>query len=56
MRVPTGEQLAALCMTAHYRRCEVYRRFLVALAERPERWRSAPGYGSGARAGKMKGE
>lgn len=40
MRIPSAEQLASHCQTAHYRRCDVYRRFLVALAERPERWRS----------------
>jgi len=47
MRIPSAEQLAAHCLTAHYRRCDVFRRFLVALAERPERWRSpATTYGA----------
>lgn len=41
MRIPSAEQLAAHCLTSQYRRCEVFRRFLVALAERPERWRSS---------------
>ena len=40
LRIPSAEQLASHCLTAQYRRCEVYRRFLTALAERPERWRS----------------
>ncbi len=47
MRIPSAEQLASHCLTPHYRRCEVFRRFLIALAERPERWRSAGGeYGT----------
>ncbi len=40
MRIPSDEQLATHCLTPHYRRCHVYRSFLAALAERPERWRS----------------
>ena len=40
MRIPSAEQLASHCLTTHYRRCDVFRRFLAALAERPERWRS----------------
>jgi hypothetical protein len=48
MRIPSAEQLVSHCLTAHYRRCEVFRRFLVALAERPERWRrsTAANYGT----------
>jgi hypothetical protein len=41
MRIPSAEQLASHCLTSQYRRCEVFRHFLVALSERPERWRSA---------------
>src|SRR6516165_11533753 len=39
MRIPSAEQLARYCLTPHYRRCDVYRGFLAALAKRPERWR-----------------
>jgi len=47
LRIPSAEQLANHCLTAQYRRCEVYRRFLTALAERPERWLStAETYGA----------
>ena len=57
MRIPAAEELAAYCLTAHYRRCEVFRRFLVALAERPERWRSITAYETGGdRSRKLKGE
>jgi len=47
MRIPAAEELATYCLTPHYRRCEVFRRFLVALAERPERWRSSTEFGAG---------
>jgi hypothetical protein len=40
MRIPSAEHLASYCLTAQYRRCHVFRSFLSALAERPERWRS----------------
>jgi hypothetical protein len=47
MWIPSAEQVASYCLTAQYRRCDVFRRFLVALAERPERWRSTlTGYGA----------
>lgn len=50
LRIPSAEQLATHCLTAQYRRCDVYRRFLTALAERPERWRSDnTAYGTGAK-------
>jgi hypothetical protein len=41
MRIPSAEELATHCLSGHYRRCDVFRRYLVALSERPERWRSA---------------
>ena len=41
LRIPSAEQLASHCLTAQYRRCDVFRRFLTALSERPERWRSS---------------
>ena len=57
IRIPAAEELAAYCLTPHYRRCEVFRRFLVALAERPERWRSITAYETGSdRSRKLKGE
>jgi hypothetical protein len=58
MRIPSAEQLASYCLTAHYRRCEVFRRFLAALKERPERWRSdAATYGAdSSRSRRMRGE
>jgi hypothetical protein len=58
MRIPSAEQLASHCLTPQYRRCEVFRRFLNALAERPERWRSTAGeYGAdGQRPRRMRGE
>ncbi len=40
IRIPSAEHLASHCLTAQHRRCEVFRRFLTMLAERPERWRS----------------
>ena len=43
MRIPSAEQLVSHCLTAQYRRCDVFRRFLTALSERPERWRSSAG-------------
>jgi hypothetical protein len=50
MRIPSAEQLTVHCLTAQYRRCEVFRRFLVALTERPERWRSnTASYGTGTK-------
>jgi hypothetical protein len=58
MRIPSAEQLASHCLTPHYRRCDVFRRFLVALTERPERWRSTvTAYGTDtSRPRRMKGE
>ena len=58
MRIPSAEQLAGHCMTTQYRRCDVFRRFLSLLAERPERWRStASEYGAdGQRQRRMRGE
>ena len=58
MRIPSAEQLASHCLTSHYRRCDVFRRFLIALAERPERWRSpVTAYGTDAsRPRRMRGE
>lgn len=40
LRIPSPEHLASHCLSAHYRRCAVFRQFLTTLAERPERWRS----------------
>jgi hypothetical protein len=42
MRIPSAEQLMSHCLTSNYRRCDVYRRFLTVLSERPERWRTTP--------------
>jgi hypothetical protein len=58
MRIPSAEQLASHCLTPQYRRCEVFRHFLVALSERPERWRSATAtYGvDGPQPPRMRGE
>ena len=39
MRIPSAGHLNRFCLTEHYRRCELYRRFLGMLAEKPERWR-----------------
>jgi hypothetical protein len=58
LRIPSSEQLASYCLTARYRRCELFRRFLVSLGERPERWRSlTDAYGARAPAARrLKGE
>jgi hypothetical protein len=57
MRIPAAEELSTYCLTAHYRRCEVFRRFLLALAERPERWRSITEFGAGTdRLRRLKGD
>ena len=57
MRIPAAEELATYCLTAQYRRCEVFRRFLVALTERPERWRSITEFGAGTnRSRKLRGD
>ena len=57
MRIPAAEELATYCLTAQYRRCEVFRRFLVALTERPERWRSITEFGAGTdRRRKLRGD
>ena len=39
MRIPSAAHLNRFCLTEHYRRCDLYRRFLGMLAEKPERWR-----------------
>ena len=50
MHIPSSEQLAGYCLTPNYRRCQLFRRFLVALTETPERWRSNPAdYGAAGR-------
>ena len=57
LRIPSAEHLASHCLTPHYRRCEVYRRFLTTLAERPERWRSdSAAYGTKAGSRRSRGE
>jgi len=57
LRIPSAEHLASHCLRAQYRRCEVYRRFLTALAERPERWRSDAAYSAKAeRSRRSRGE
>jgi len=40
MRIPSAAHLNRFCLTEHYRRCDLYRRFLGMLAEKPERWRA----------------
>ena len=40
MRIPPVEHLSRLCLSERYRGCDVYRRFLGALAAEPKHWRS----------------
>ena len=40
MRIPPTVHLNRFCLTEHYRRCDLYRRFLEILAEKPEKWRA----------------
>ena len=39
MRIPPVVHLNRYCLTEHYRRCDLYRRFLETLAHEPGRWR-----------------
>jgi len=41
MCVPSHAQIKRVCMTEHYRRCDMFRSFLAQLAVKPERWRAA---------------
>ena len=40
MRIPPTVHLNRFCLSEHYRRCDLYRRFLGILAEKPENWRA----------------
>src|SRR5256885_16339123 len=40
MQIPPTVHLNRFCLTEHYRRCDLYRRFLEILAEKPEKWRA----------------
>ena len=40
MRIPPTVHLNRFCLSEHYRRCDLYRRFLGILAEKPEKWRA----------------
>jgi len=54
MRIPPAGHLNRFCLTEQYRRCDLYRRFLGMLAERPNRWRARGASGetpAGERAG-----
>src|SRR5437899_9551816 len=51
MRIPPTVHLNRFCLTEHYRRCDLYRRFLEILAEKRERWRA-----QGASRGRTAGE
>ena len=41
LRIPPPDHLSRFCLGGHYRRCELFRGFLEALATRPEQWRAA---------------
>jgi hypothetical protein len=40
LRIPPPDHLSRFCLGGYYRRCELFRAFLEALAARPEQWPS----------------